>query len=166
MNYKVMLLVVSLVLTLVAQCVFTYLDLRYREIKRRFILLAYIPSLVGGFLINSSLTSFIFGALWLFLVFYFIEVILGSKNSIVGTVDIIGAPIYTVWFGFATVPFMFILVLLLLLTKAKPVYSLLNKVCLNKEVIDGYHSRVPLLPLFQVDCLILLAIKFLIFPLI
>lgn len=154
-----------LIITLVLQSVFTYLDLRFRTIKRRFILLAYIPSLLGGLLFNVNLTSYIFGALWLFVMFYVIEVTLGRKSSVIGTIDIIGAPIYTVWFGLGYMPFLIILMALLIVTKAKPVYSLLDKVCLNKKVIKDGHIRVPLLPLLQLDCLILLAIKFLIFPL-
>ena len=154
-----------LIITIVLQSVFTYLDLRFRTMRRRFIILAYIPSLLGGFLVNRNLASFIFGALWLFIMFYLIELTLGGKSSLIGTIDILGAPIYTVWFGFAIIPFLGIFAGLLLITKAKPVYGLLNRLCLNKELVDDAVIRIPLLPLLQVDCLILLAIKFLIFPL-
>lgn len=149
-----------LVITLVAQTIFSVLDLKFRQIKRRFILLAYTPAIVGGLLEFGVSFEFFLGFFYLATIFYVIALLKGK----IGAVDIIAAPIYTVWFGLGFIPFTLIFTVLLAISSTKRVSKFLDSFCKDSNMLVEGEIRIPWLPLLQLTCLIVLVLKLVFLP--
>lgn len=73
-----------------------YLDFRFREMKRRLVLILYPLVFYINFKVSSNLMLTVFGMIILFLTLYL--VVLMKPNSF-GAIDILMAPIVTIWFN-------------------------------------------------------------------
>lgn len=73
-----------------------YLDFRFREIKRRLVLILYPLVFYINFKVSSNLMLTVFGMIILFLTLYL--VVLMKPNSF-GAIDILMAPVVTIWFN-------------------------------------------------------------------
>lgn len=86
-----------------------YRDYRYREVKRRIVLLAY-PFVLG---VNWYLADYkvilIFSTLILFLTLYFCVLF---KPGSFGAIDILAAPLFTVWFNEYSIIYSLVLIIL------------------------------------------------------
>lgn len=86
-----------------------YRDYRYREVKRRIVLLAY-PFVLG---VNWYLADYkvilIFSTLILFLTLYFCVLF---KTGSFGAIDILAAPLFTVWFNEYSIIYSLVLIIL------------------------------------------------------
>lgn len=73
-----------------------YLDFRFREMKRRLVLILYPLVFYINFKVSSNLMLTVFGMIILFLTLYL--VVLMKPNSF-GAIDILMAPVVTIWFN-------------------------------------------------------------------
>ena len=73
-----------------------YLDFRFREMKRRLVLILYPLVFYINFKVSSNLMLTVFGMIILFLTLYL--VVLMKPNSF-GAIDILIAPVVTIWFN-------------------------------------------------------------------
>lgn len=73
-----------------------YLDFRFREMKRRLVLVLYPLVFYINFKVSSNLMLTVFGMIILFLTLYL--VVLMKPNSF-GAIDILMAPVVTIWFN-------------------------------------------------------------------
>lgn len=89
-----------LVLILISVCFLfycAYRDLKHRWFYRRSILIMYPLFFYVNYKINENIILTTLAFLFLFLVFYITEVI-NSKEGL-GTIDILAAPLFSVWFN-------------------------------------------------------------------
>lgn len=77
-------------------CYLAYLDYQYREMKRRLVLVCYPIVFYLNFKVSENLMLTIFGSLILFLTLYIVVLM---KPGSFGAIDLIMAPLITIWFN-------------------------------------------------------------------
>lgn len=163
--------IVFLAITLVLQTIFSSVDLKRREFKSfKPVLLSYIPALAGGYLLYGFSMELVFGFLYLSVILYLTELIgselryrgtpIEERMPLIGGIDIVAAPIYTVWFGYCIVPFLVVFLILMQVSYLNPVVKTLDKLCLNKNLVIKEVKIVPVLPILQTCCVLILALIF------
>lgn len=90
-------------------CYLAYLDYRYREIKRRLVLVCYPIVFYLNFKVSENLMLTVFGALILFLTLYI--AVLMKPNSF-GAIDILIAPLVTIWFNEYSLVYSLVLIII------------------------------------------------------
>lgn len=77
-------------------CYLAYLDFKYREMKRRLVLVAYPLVYLVNLSINPNIPIVLFSSLILFITLYVSALF---RPGCYGTIDILFAPLATVWFN-------------------------------------------------------------------
>ena len=83
-------------LILIYFCYLSYLDYRYRGMKRRLVLFCYPIVFYLNLIVSENILVTIFGSLILFLTMYIVTLI---NPSSFGAIDILMAPLITIWFN-------------------------------------------------------------------
>lgn len=103
---------ISAIIILVSLLVFTFMDIVFREIKKRYVLLMYIPSL--EIVISQNMLNKIWLSVLVFflpsIIFYIVAVIL--NDEFIGSIDIIIVSLFSFWFSHNYVVFILIFCLL------------------------------------------------------
>lgn len=161
--------IIFFLITFALQSILSYKDLKYRKLENRnLVFLSYVPAIIGGLLLKGLSLDFFFGFLQLFIVFYLIELISeivtnDPNHTAIGGIDIIASPIYTVWFGKATLLFLIVLLVVYLIFSSKLVMTFISKVYVERETNPRTLTQVPLLPVLQITCGLLMILRFFIF---
>lgn len=90
-------------------CYLAYLDYRYREVKRRLVLVCYPIVCYLNFKVSENLMLTIFGFLILFITLY--VAVLMKPNSF-GAIDILMAPLVTIWFNEYSLVYSLVLIII------------------------------------------------------
>lgn len=90
-------------------CYLAYLDYKYREVKRRLVLACYPIVCYLNFKVSENLMLTIFGFLILFITLY--VAVLMKPNSF-GAIDILMAPLVTIWFNEYSLVYSLVLIII------------------------------------------------------
>lgn len=128
----------------------TYFDCKYRVFKRRRTFLFFYPFVFyANFLITRDILITIISFLFLFLILY-ITVVMNSGVGF-GTIDILIAPLFSIWFNEHCITFTIVFIFL---------YFLAGIPAINKRLINigKDTTNIPMIPLMMVSFLIVLFI--------
>lgn len=121
-------------------------DLWYREIEPKYILLSYPVLLVCGYLLFGISIDLLMGFLTVAVMFYFTQVYCSvkydSEKVYIGAMDIIAAPIYTLWFGAGVLTYLVIFLLVLLMVDLPFVKDFFAKM----TKVESEKDALPLIP--------------------
>lgn len=144
MDIKTLFITLVMISTLAFLGYVSWYDYKYRTFKRRYILMFYPFVLLANYLINGNLMVTVMSFLFLLLALYFTEVIYNSTG--VGTIDIIIAPLFTVWFNLHAMFFAFIFIALYALCWTPSILKMINK---------KYNTKgIPLVPVMMVSFIV------------
>lgn len=90
-------------------CYLAYLDYKYREVKRRLVLAWYPIVFYLNFKVSDNLMLTAFGCLILFLTLYIVTLM---KPSSFGAIDILMAPLVTIWLNEYSLVYSLVLIII------------------------------------------------------
>lgn len=90
-------------------CYLAYLDYRFREMKRRLVLACYPIVCYLNFKVSENLMLTVFGFLILFLTLYVVTLM---KPNSFGAIDILMAPLVTIWFNEYSLVYSIVLIII------------------------------------------------------
>lgn len=104
----------------------SYIDYKYHEFPLKFAVMVYPLIILINFLKGMTLVELITGFFMLSLPMYIMQVIKGDE-LIFGGLDIVMAPLFSIWFGFGAIPYSFTFLLVYCICHNKVITEFLRK---------------------------------------